>query len=296
MSVLKNNNNRLRKDVGGWLLMLPTLALFGFFIWEPLLECIRLSLHSAKGYKIVEFVGLANYKALLLDSSFGVAWSNTFLYIFWSLLIGFIVPIFLAVMITEAPFFKSVTRVMVYLPNMVPGLAVALIWLFFYKAGDRGVLNIIGGWFGNAPFDWITAKGWTIPLIVIMMTWKSAGATALIYMAGISGISPDIIEAATIDGANPGRRFFSIMLPNLLGLAKTMLILQIISVFQILYEPMMLNGTYNSKVSVMMLVYSYAFDNFDYPRAAAVSVLICIALGVLTILYFTLTRKRGEDA
>ncbi|GHV40438.1 ABC transporter [Clostridia bacterium] len=287
--------NQLRRDIGGWVLMLPSLALFAFFIWEPLIECVRLSLHSAKGYKIVDFVGLANYKSLFINPDFGTAWANTGQYIIWSLIIGFFVPMFIAVMITEAPFFKGITRVLVYLPNIIPGLAVALIWLFFYKSGDHGVLNTILGWFGQPPFDWLTAKGWTIPLIVVIMTWKSAGATALIYMAGIAGINPEIIEAATIDGATPFKRFLHVTLPDLLGLAKTMFILQIISVFQILYEPLMLNGTYTSKVSVMMIVYSYAFDQFDYPKAAAASVMICIALAILTVFYFAMTRKVGED-
>lgn len=277
--------------------MLPTLILFAFFVWEPLLESVRLSLFNANGYQTTQFVGLANYKSLFANPDFLIAWKNTLLYIVWSLIIGFLVPIFMAVMITEAPGLKGFSRVAVYLPNIMPGLAIVLIWMFFFKPGPTGVLNIFGSWVGAEPFSWLSAKGWTIPLIVLTMTWKSAGATSLIYMAGISRINPDIIDAATIDGATPFARFFHIVLPDLLGLAKILLILQIISVFQILYEPLMMTngGPNNASVSIMMQVYKYAFDQFNYPKAAAVSVMICIVLVFLTILYFGLTRKVKSD-
>jgi multiple sugar transport system permease protein len=287
--------NNLRRDIGGWALMLPTLALFAFFIWSPLIQSVILSFSSVKGTTITGFAGLANYRSLFVAPNFATSWLNTLQYILWSLALGFFVPMFMAVMITESPILKGMTRVVMYLPNIIPGVAVAMIWLFFYKSGSHGVLNMLGGYVGLEPFNWVTQKGWTIPLIILMMTWKSAGATALIYMAGITGISGDIVEAATIDGAGAFKRFFHIVLPNLMGLAKTMLILQIISVFQILYEPMMLNGTYESKVSVMMIVYRFTQEEVRYGIAAAASVLICIALGVLTIAYFALTRKVAND-
>ncbi|MDR1687396.1 MAG: sugar ABC transporter permease [Clostridiales bacterium] len=289
-------SEKAKNAISGWLIMLPALILFGFFVWEPLFESVRMSLYNAKGYTLTEFVGLANYRSLFASPDFVIAWKNTFMYIVWSLIIGFIVPIVIAVLITESPILKSVTRVAVYFPNMLPGLAIVMIWAFFLKPGDMGVLNILMSKIGIKPFTWLTTKGWTIPLIVLTMTWKSAGSTALIYMARISDINPELIEAAAIDGAGPLRRMFSIVIPSLFGLVKTMLILQIISVFQILYEPLMMTngGPNNASVSIMMQVYRYAFDQFNYPKAAAVSVMINIVLTLITIVYFTVTREKEE--
>ncbi len=297
---MKIKKDRWKRDVTGWLIMLPALILFAFFIWEPLLESVRLSLYAAKGYTTTDFVGLDNYIGLFSNPDFVIAWKNTAVYVLCSLIIGFVVPIFMAAMITESPFLRGLTRVSVYMPNILPGLAVVLIWKFFFNAGDTGVLNILLKPIGELvakingstyePFNWLTAPGWAIPLIIVMLTWKAAGSTALIYMAGISGINPDIIEAATIDGATPVRRFFSVTLPNLGSLISTMFILQIISVFQILYEPMMIGGVHNNQVSVMMLVYEYAFDKQNYPKAAAMSVLICLALLFLTAIYFAVNK------
>ena len=116
-------------------------------------------------------------------------------------------------------------------------------------------------------------------------------------MAGISGINPEYYEAAAIDGAGIGQRIFHVTIPCILSLGKTMLILQVIAVFQILYEPLVLTngGPNNASLSIMLLVYKYAFNKYDYPNAAALSVVICIVLILLSGLYMALTRKKNDE-
>ncbi len=286
-----------KKDLVGWLVMLPTIILFAFYVWEPLLENVRLSLFSAVRYEIKEFVGLDNYIRVLKNPDFMDALVNTFSYTFWSLVIGFVIPIILGVLISETVHMKGLFRTGIYFPNIVPGIATIWIWNYFFTPGDTGVLNILLGKLGIEPQVWLNNTTWTIPLIIIVMTWKSAGSTALIYMANISGISPDLYEAATIDGAGIWKRIRHITLPSVLGLAKTLLILQIISVFQIMYEPMILKngGPNNASISLMMLQYRYAFRDFDFPAGAALSVMICIVLIILSGLYMALTSKKEEN-
>ena len=285
-----------KHDVVGWLIMLPSLALFGFYVWEPLFENIRLSLHSSVRYEVLEFVGLENYKRVLANPDFTAAFRNTFSYTLWSLVIGYLVPIFLGIIISETVHLKGFFRTGIYFPNIVPGIATIWIWNYFFTPGATGVLNILLGKLGVPPLDWLNNTHWTIPLIVVVMTWKSAGATALIYMANISSISPDLYEAATIDGAGVWNRIFHITLPSVFSLAKTLLILQIISVFQILYEPMVLKngGPNNASISLMMLQYRYAFRDFDFSGGAALSVMICIILIILSGLYMYLTRSKED--
>ncbi|MBE5957523.1 MAG: sugar ABC transporter permease [Lachnospiraceae bacterium] len=276
--------------------MLPALVLFGFFVWEPLLESVRLSLYSARGVELQEFVGLKNYATVLHNVSFKAAFLNTFKYIAWSLIIGFVVPIILAIFISETVRGKSLFRIAVYFPNMIPGMAVSLLWVYFFKPGETGVLNILLSKIGIEPQVWLNNAAWVVPLIIIAMTWKSAGSTSLIYMAGISGINPEYYEAAAIDGAGVFQRIFHITLPCILDLGKTMLILQVIAVFQILYEPLVLTngGPNNASLSIMLLVYRYAFRDYNYPCAAALSVIICIVLIALSGLYMKLTKKKED--
>ena len=285
-----------KSDTIGWLVMLPTLVLFTFFVWEPLLENIRISLYSAKGYELLEFVGLKNYIKVIQAPKFFQVVKNTFSYTLWSLVIGFIVPIIMGILISETTHLKGLFRTGVYFPNIVPGLATVWIWSYFFIPGPIGVLNIILSKLGIDPQIWLTNPKWTIPLIILTLTWKSAGSTALIYMANISGISPDLYEAATIDGAGIWQRIRHITLPSIFGIAKTMLILQIISVFQIMYEPMvMTNGGPNgASESLMMRMYQYAFRDYNFPMASALSVMICIILIILSGIYMKLTKNKEE--
>ncbi|MCR5736362.1 MAG: sugar ABC transporter permease [Eubacterium sp.] len=285
-----------KNDLIGWCIMLPALVLFAFFVWEPLLESVRMSLYSARGVELQEFVGFDNYVSVFNNVDFKDAFMNTFKYIGWSLVIGFMVPIILAVFITETVHGKGLFRTAIYFPNMIPGMAVSLMWVYFFKPGETGVLNILLAKIGVEPQVWLNNAAMVVPLIVIALTWKGAGSTALIYMAGISGINPEYYEAAAIDGAGVFQRIFHITIPCILSLGKTMLILQVIAVFQILYEPLVLTngGPNNASLSIMLLVYRYAFRDYNYPCAAALSVIICIVLILLSGLYMKLTKSKDE--
>ncbi len=294
---IKINSDKLKKSTVAWLIMLPSLILFAFYVWEPLLESIRLSLYHAKGTRLQEFVGLQNYLVVFQHPDFLPAIRNTFLYTFWSLLIGFITPILLAVLITETAHLKSFFRVGVYFPNIMPGIATVLIWGYLFRPGKTGVLNILLSWLGAPPLEWLSNPLWTIPLIVATMTWKAAGSTALVYAAGVESINPELYEAAAIDGARIWQRIRYVTLPEIFGLGKTLLILQIIAVFQILYEPLVMTngGPNNASLSIMQLVFRYAFEDFNYPMAAALSVIISIILMLLTAVYFKLTKAKSDD-
>lgn len=163
---------RLIRDLGAWLVMLPGLILFVFFIWEPLLEAIRLSLYEAKGMTLVRFVGLQNYIDVLKGPDFWPAVANTFKYLLWSLLIGFLLPMALAIGIHESVRGKGLYRTAVYLPNIVPGLATVFLWRYLFKSDAYGGLNMLLGMMGIPPQDWLNNAARVIPMIVITMTWK----------------------------------------------------------------------------------------------------------------------------
>lgn len=284
----------IKKNISAWLVMLPTLILFAFFVWVPLLESIRLSFYSAQGMRTMEFVGFKNYIDVFHHPDFWPAVKNTFSYTIWSLIIGFLVPIIMAVFINEMVHAKGFFRIGTYFPNVVPGLATVLMWGFIFRPGKTGVLNIILGHFGVSPSIWLSNPKLTIPIIVLIMTWKGAGATALIYLAALQGINQELYEAAIIDGAGIWKRIVNVTIPNLRNLVRTLLILQVIAVFQILYEPLVMTngGPNNASISIMQLVFKYAFEKFDYPKATAVSVIISIFLVTLTVIYNKVNKEQ----
>lgn len=287
--------DRYGKDAGAWLIMLPGLLLFAFFVWVPLADAIRMSFYNTQGMRTTNFIGLYNYQYMLTrDPDFWPAVRNTFLYTIWSLGIGFMVPMVLAMMIHETRRGKSLFRTAVYLPNMMPALATIFLWKFLFRADSSGGVNMLLGALGFSNVSWLSSPSIVIPVIVVIMTWKGAGATTLIYLAGLQSISQEIYEAAIIDGAGCWARVRHITLPQIYNLARTLLILQVIAVFQILYEPMVLTGggPNNASVSLMQLVYRQAFEYGDYSKASAVSVMVSLVLITLTLLYNTLSRPR----
>jgi len=280
-----------------WLIMLPGLVLMTFFVWEPLLESVRMSLYKTENVELVEFVGLKNFISVMGKTNFTQALVNTFSYTFWSLLIGFLLPIILAMLIGETVRGKGFFRTAAYLPNMLPGLAVIILWSAFFSGGKSGVLNILLGKLGIPTQTYLTEANLVIPIIITVATWKGAGATALIYMAAMASVNTELYEAATIDGANVWQRVIHILLPSIKKLAGTLLILQIISVFQIMYEPMVLTkgGPDNASLSLMQLMWQYAFGgSMDYGKASAVAVIVTVILLLMTAVYSYFNRKESD--
>ena len=136
---------KLRGNIQSWLIMLPGLLLMTFFVWEPLFESVRMSLYKTRNVELVRFVGLDNFISVVTKDDFLQALVNTFSYTFWSLLIGFALPVILAILIGETTHGKSFFRTAVYLPNMLPGLAVIILWSAFFSGKESGVLNILLG-------------------------------------------------------------------------------------------------------------------------------------------------------
>jgi multiple sugar transport system permease protein len=159
------------------------------------------------------------------------------------------------------------------------------------------VLNILLSRLGIPAHTYLTRAEWVVPIIILIATWKGAGATALIYMAGMAGVSPELYEAAAIDGATVWHRVIHILLPAIRKLAGTLLILQIISVFQIMYEPMVLTkgGPDNASLSLMQLMWQYAFGgSMNYGKASAVAVIVTLILLVMTAVYSYFNNKESD--
>lgn len=283
--------------LNAWLIMLPSLVLMLFFVWEPLFESVVMSLYKTRNIELMNFIGFKNYISVMGKDDFLQALTNTFSYTFWSLLLGFFLPMVLALLIGETVRSKSFFRTVAYLPNMLPGLAVVILWSTFFSGEKSGVLNILLSHLGIAPQTYLTRSEWVVPIIILIATWKGAGATALIYMAGMSSVSPELYEAAAIDGAGIWQRIIHIMIPAIKKLAGTLLILQIISVFQIMYEPMVLTkgGPDNASLSLMQLMWQYAFGgSMNYGKASAVAVIVTLILLVMTAIYSYFDRKESD--
>lgn len=285
---------KIKGNLVAWGLMVPSLVLFAFFVWIPIYKIFKLSFFenfSPVSFKYTNFVFLENYKEIFKDVNFLQALQNTFVYILWSLILGFFTPMIIGFLLSECFHAKGMFRILIYVPCMISGIAVVFLFKNIYSDADTGILNVIVKAFGGTPRRWASDTNIIIPLIVLAMTWKGAGATSLIYLSNFQQIDGNLYEAARIDGASPLKRFIHIILPEMKNTILTLLVLQIISVFQVFYEPLVIGGMDNySSMSLMLLAYKYSFSDLQYSKGAAISVVLTLIILVFTIIYFALTK------
>ncbi|MFA6800611.1 MAG: ABC transporter permease subunit [Acholeplasmataceae bacterium] len=291
----KKNSKNIKSEIIGWVIAIPSLLLFTFFIWGPLVQNVVFSFSETNNFDIIGFNGFSNYLNVFSDPRFAQALSNTLLYVLYSLAIGFIIPIILALFISEVVRAKSLFKVGFYIPNIVPAIAVILTWKIMMDANDYGFFNIILAKLGLPTSEWISNDSLSIPLIILTLTWKSAGSTMLIYLATIQSVDNSLYEAARIKGLSVWKRIRYITLPALLPNIKLLLIIQIISIFQIFYEPMIFMGQTNNTANTLgLLIYKLIYTTQDTGQAAALGVITMLILLVFTYIYLYFDKKTNK--
>ncbi len=281
--------------------LLPFLIVFGVFAWFPILRAFVMSVQVTNLVSDPVFVGLQNFTRVLADPLLGIAVRNTAWFALLALVIGFPIPIILAVLISETRRHRGLYSALVYLPVVIPPVVSVLLWRFFFNAAPTGVFNTILGWFGIPPQSWLQDAGSAMPSIVIEATWAAAGGTVIIYLAALLSVPAQLYEAAEVDGASIWQKIWHITLPQMRAILFVTLILQLIATSQLFTEPLLFTGggPANSTMTVLLLIYRYAFQNSlggDYGMAAALSVMLAGFLAVFTAVYFWLTRSWSTSA
>ncbi|MBS5479853.1 MAG: carbohydrate ABC transporter permease [Acutalibacteraceae bacterium] len=286
--------SRFIGEFGGWVFIIPSFILFAFFVWEPMLYGVVLSFSKLRAFDIVGFAGLENYRYVFSHPYFAKALLNTVQYAFWSLIIGYLVPIIVAIILNEVVHAQRFFKFVAYFPALVPAVAALLMWQFLLTPGQEGIINSILSQLGIAPLQFLQNPNWTIPLLIMTLTWKSAGSTTMVYLASLQGINGELYEAASLDGAGVWSKLRYITLPGIFNTARLMLIMQIISIFQILYEPMVMTGggPNNASISLMYLSYQFAFDKIQFNYAAVVGIVVSVILLILTAIYMKLVKPQ----
>lgn len=281
-----------RRSVTAIVMALPLVLSFALFSWWPIVQTVLMSFQSTNFIES-EFVGLANFRKVLADPLLTTAVGNTVQFTLWSVLIGFPVPLLLAVVIAELRRSRQVASVLAYLPVIIPPVVAVLLWKTLYDPSPTGALNTILAAFGIGPLAWLNDPNLVIPAIIVEMTWATFGTATIIYVATLMTIRTDLYEAAESDGAGILRRVWHVTLPQMRPIILMMLLLQLIGVFQTFTEPYIMTGggPVNRSVTIMMLIYRYAFQYADYGAATALSFMLAIVLGAFSAVYLRLTRR-----
>ncbi|MFE3452592.1 carbohydrate ABC transporter permease [Nonomuraea sp. NPDC059194] len=288
----RRGTRRGRGTLTALVFLLPALIVFGAFSWWPIVRGLLISFQRTNLVDPAEWVGLANFATLFADPLLGTAVGNTLLFVGLALLIGFPAPLVLAAVMSTVRRGAGVYRFLVYLPVVIPPVVAILLWKWFYDPG-HGLFNELLGLAGLGPFPWLDSPDSAMLSLVLQSTWAGMGGAVLIYLAAIVGIPSELYEAAQMDGASIRARIWHIMLPQLRPVIGLLLLMQLINTMQVFTEPYVFTGggPENATLTVLLLIFRYAFQDGDYGQAAALSFLLAIVLGLLSALYLRATRS-----
>ena len=283
---------KVSENLSAYGLLCAALVVFALFSWYPIVRGVLLSFQQVDFVNPAAWVGIDNFKRLFADPQFGLAWRNTVLFTGLALIFGFAVPFFTAVLLNELRHARAFFRLAVYLPVMLPPVVTALMWKWFYDPGP-GLFNSALGAVGLPGGQWLDSSDTAMLSLVFVSTWANMGSTTLIYLAALGTIPGELYEAAELDGAGVWRRLRHVTFPQLRFVLLVMLLLQIVATMQVFTEPYVMTGggPDDSTVTVLLLLYRYAFVYNDFGSASAMSLLLFVALGVFSATYVRLTRR-----
>ncbi|MGY3684271.1 carbohydrate ABC transporter permease [Streptomyces sp. TE33382] len=281
-----------RKQLTAWLFLVPALLVFGLFAWWPIVRSMLLSFQKTNLVDPAVWVGLDNFRTLFDDPLLGTAVGNTLFFVVLGLLIGFPAPLILAAIMSTVRRGAGVYRFLVYLPVVIPPVVAILLWKWFYDPGS-GLFNNVLGKVGLGPYSWLESSDSAMLSLVLESTWAGMGGAVLIYLAAMVGIPGELYEAAEMDGAGIWRRIWHVMLPQLRSVIGLLLLVQLINTVQVFTEPYVFTGggPENSTLTVLLLIFRYAFQDGEYGQAAALSFLMVLALALLSAVYLRATRS-----
>jgi len=280
------------RNVTAYLFLVPALVLFAVFLWWPIVNAVIISLQRVDLRYEPTWVGLDNFRAVLADPLFWTAWRNTLFFTVLALIFSYISPVLIAMLINEVRW-KGFFRLAFYLPTILPVVVTTLLWRWVYDPGP-GLANAALGWLGLPRQSWLQSADTVLPSILVMTTWAGAGGAILYYLAALQGVPASLYDAAELDGASIWRRARDIAFPQIRGVLLLFLIGQVVATTQLFTEVFILTGggPNNASVTVMLLLYRYAFEYNEFGKASAMGVLIFAFLSVFSLIYLRLTFFR----
>ncbi|MGN0178612.1 MAG: carbohydrate ABC transporter permease [Monoglobaceae bacterium] len=288
---------RFKKNYVGWLFAIPTIILFYFFVWRPIIIAISYSFFELKGFTPTNFVGLENYRIVLQDTNFLQTLLNTGKYVFFDLIIEVPLAFISAVLLNEMVHCKQYFKVVLYLPAIIPMVVSSVLWKAVYMDGAGGLLNMLRYYlFGAEPMQFLTDKNLVIPLIIIKMAWSGFGGSMIMYLASLQGVDKSLYEAARLEGAGLFSRIRYVMMPRMYGILLLVVIRQMIGIAQLSQEPLIMTGggPNGASMSIGLQNYIYAFQYNQYSKSISLGVVTFLGLMIVTLIYFVLDRRVND--
>jgi multiple sugar transport system permease protein len=276
----------------GWAMLAPALLHSTIFLALPSVMAIVLSLTDYAFSEDWAFIGAQNYLDLFADERFQASFKNTIVYTLVvvpvSMALALLVALGLNQKIRGLGFFRTVY----YLPVVTATVAVASVWLWIYNPG-AGLANAVIGVFGFGPSGWLTDPNLALPSLMVVGIWQGLGAKMIVYLAALQGVSPELKEAAALDGAGRWQTFRNVTWPGIGPAHYFVMITSIIQTFQVfdLVFVMTKGGPINSTRVLTFDIYSNAFESLKLGYASAETVIMLALIAAFIYLGGRLQRN-----
>ncbi|MGC1818393.1 MAG: sugar ABC transporter permease [Casimicrobiaceae bacterium] len=285
---------RTREWIYAWLLLLPAMSLLVLFTHYPTVANLWHSFHStARANHPSVFVGLDNYRSMVEDPIFWQALKNNLWYAVGTIPLSIALALLMAIWVNNRIPGRGILRLAYFTPTILPMIAVANIWLFFYTP-EYGLLEQFTGWLGLASHNWLGTRSTALPALMVVAVWKEAGFFMIFYLAALQSMSPQLAEAAAIEGASRGYFFRRVTFPLLMPTTLFVLINAVINAFRMVDHVVVMTrgGPDNATELLLYYIYEVGFRFWDSSYAAALTMVLLAILATVALLQFAFLERR----
>ncbi len=281
-------------ELHAWLLLLPALVLLALFTHWPALETFIDSLHSTpRGRRAEAFVGIDNYRQMLEDPVFRQAIVNNLWYALGTIPTSIALALLMAIWVNDRIAGRTVLRMAYFTPTVLPMIAVANIWLFFYTP-QYGLLEQVLGLFGAPARNWLGSTDTVLACVTVVAIWKEAGFFMIFYLAALQQIPPTLAEAAALEGTSRWTFFRRVQFPLLMPTTLFVLVNAVINAFRTVDHIVVMTrgGPDNASTLLLYYIYQVGFSFWDTTYAATLTIVMLLALAIVALgQYFLLDRR-----
>ena len=282
------------RAVHAYLLLLPAFVLLVAFTHYPTVATLIDSFHSTpKGSRPSVWVGLENYQVMLEDPIFWQALRNNLWFALGTIPASIALALLMALWVNERIAGRGFLRMAYFTPTVLPMVAVANIWLFFYTPG-YGLLEQITGAFGLPSHNWLGDRSTALAAVTLVAVWKEAGFFMIFYLAALQGLNPSLREAAAIEGASRWYFFRRVQWPLLMPTTLFVLVNAVINAFRMVDHIFVLTrgGPDNASTLLVFHLYEVGFKFWDTGYAAAITVVLLAVLATVALVQFFVLDKK----
>lgn len=278
--------------------------LFLIFVLGPAIASFILSFTKYNVIQPAEFVGMANYKAIILqDARFWKAIKNTLVYVIGVVPFGICIALILAVAIDQRIKAKNFFKGVLFLPTVTSIVASSVMWRWLFAGEKYGFINyFIVIKLGLKPVDWLLSPTWTLPSIIIMSIWAGLGYNVILFLAGLQTIPHAMYEAAEVDGAGYWHKFFRITIPLLKPTIVFVSIMSVIVSFQVFEQVYLmtgggggqLGGVLDSALTAVPYLFDKGFNKFQMGYASSMAYILFFIIFTLTFINIKFVKSKVE--